>query len=269
MTNPSTPSPSTPSPSTPSATTTPPPPPTGPPTGPASGPGDPPPPAAVGPPPRRSLVALVAAATVVVLTVGLVLVFGLARPPALASLAEQPAPDLDTAVAWVHWDREACLYVATPDAVSREVVCGLPGEEVLGWEADGIGTLVWERTEAIEVIDPDTGEVVDVRPFRGDPWGDREREWSRVDSRNRDGVLTVRLEGTVLWEVDAPESYWLNPASVSPDGRFVAAFDSAGRLLLFDATGEDAPRVWLEDVEGWQAPVWEGTPFPSTDLDWD
>jgi hypothetical protein len=207
----------------------------------------------------------VAAAVVVVVAIGLVLVFGLARPPALASLAEEPEPALDAAVAWVHWDREPCLLVATPDAATREVVCGLRGEEVFGWEADGIGMLVWERTEAIEVIDPDTGEVVEVRDLRGDPWEEREREWDRVDSRQHDGVLTVRFEGTVLWEVEAPDAYWVNPGSVSPDGRFVAAFDSADRLLLFDATGERAPRVWLEDVEGWQAPVWEGTPLPGSD----
>jgi hypothetical protein len=210
-------------------------------------------------------VALIAAAAVVVIAIGLVLAFGMARPPELASLAEEPEPALDAAVAWVRWDREACLYVATPDAATREVVCGLRGEEVLGWEADGIGMLGWEPSEAIEVIDPDTGEVVDVRPSTGEPWEERERGWDRIDSRQHDGVLTVRLAGTVLWEVEAPEAYWVNPGALSPDGRFVVAFDSADRLLLFDATGERAPRVWLEDVEGWQAPVWQGTPLPAAD----
>lgn len=263
MTTPSTPTPSTPT----GAAATPPPPPAGPPTGPSGGSGDPPSRGGDGPPPRRSIVALVAAAAVVVITVGLVLVFGLARPPALASLAEEPEPTLDAAVAWVRFDREACLEVATPDAATREVVCGLRGEEILGWDADGIAMLVWERSSAVEVIDPDSGEVVEVRPYDVDPWEGREREWNRVDTRQHDGVLTVRFDGTDLWEVEAPESYWINPGSVSPDGRFVVAFDSADRLLLFDATGERPPRVWLEDAEGWQVPVWEGTPVPVIEQD--
>jgi hypothetical protein len=242
-------------------------------TPPASDPGPPPvPPTGGGPvptppagegtgPPRRSVIALVAAAAVVLLTVALVLVFGLARPPALASLADEPEPDLP-AVTWVRWERQACLQVATADTEVREVTCGLRGEEVLGWDEVGIGTLVWERTEAVEVLDPETGEVVEVRSLRGDPWEEREREWSRVDTRNHDGVLTVRLDGTVLWEVEAPESYWLHASAVSPDGRYVVAVDSADRLLLLDATGAREPRVWLEDMDSWQTPVWEGTPIP-------
>jgi hypothetical protein len=235
-----------------------------PPAPPAGGDPAPTPPAGEGTgPPRRSIVALVAAASVVVITVGLVLVFGLARPPALASLAAEPEPDLP-AVTWVRWEREACLEIATADAQIREVTCGLRGEEVVGWDEVGIGMLVWDRTEAVEVIDPETGEVVEVRPMRGDLWEERDREWRRVDARNRDGVLTVRLDGTVLWEVEAPDAYWLNTGAVSPDGRYVVAVDS-DRLLLLDATGAREPRVWLDDMESWQTPVWEGTPMPGAD----
>jgi hypothetical protein len=208
---------------------------------------------------------LLAAAAVVVVTVGLVLLFGLARPPELTSLAEDPEPGLPS-VAWVHWDRESCLTVATAEGEMREVTCGLRGEEVLGWEAEGIALVVWGPNEQLELVDPVTGEVQDVRALERQVLEDLERgRDGGVATRQHDGVLTVRLDGTVLWEVDAPEAYWLNPGSVSPDGRYVAAFDSADRLLLLDATGERAPRVWLEDVEGWQAPVWEGTPVPAAD----
>lgn len=218
-----------------------------------------------GPRRPRSLPALLAAAGVVVVTVVLVLLFGLARPPELSSLAEDPEPGLP-AVAWVHWDRgESCLTVATADAETREVTCGLRGEEILAWEADGIAVVVWGPNEQLEVIDPDTGEVVETRALEQDAWREPRPAFDGVNARQHDGVLTVRLDGTIVWEVDAPESYWLNPGSVSPDGRYLAAFDSADRLLLLDATGEQEPRVWLEDVEGWQPPVWEGTPVPATD----
>lgn len=262
MTTPSasTPSASTPT-STPSGSAAVPPPP---PTGPGSGSGEAPPPGPDGPAPARSLLALAAAATVVIATVGLVLVFGLARPPELTSLAAEPEPDLPS-VAWLQWDRENCLMVAAADGVLREVTCGVRGEEVVAWNDEGIALMVWERGEAIELLDPDTGDVVDVRDLRGDAWEDRERDWRRVDTRNRDGVLTVRLDGDLLWEVEAPETYWLNSGSVSPDDRFVVAIDSADRLLLLDATGAREPRVWIEDVQGWQSPVWEGTPIPGGD----
>ncbi|MFU8841146.1 MAG: hypothetical protein ACNA8R_10560 [Nitriliruptoraceae bacterium] len=234
-----------------------------PPEGPGAGPGGPPP-GPHGPAPARSLIALIAAAAVVIVTVALVLLFGLARPPALPTLAEQPEPDLP-AVAWLQWDRDNCLMVATADGALREVTCSVRGEEVLGWDDDGIALLVWERTEAIEVLDPDTGDVVGRRALPGDPWEEREGDWRRIDTRNLDGVLTVRLDGEVIWEVEAPESYWLNTGTVSPDDRFVVAVDSADRLLLLDATGAQEPRVWLEDVMSWQAAVWEGTPVPGLD----
>lgn len=238
-----------------------------------SAPVPPPPPAATGADgtpsttePRRppSLPALLAAAGVVVVTVVLVLLFGIARPPELTGLAEDPEPGLP-AVAWVHWDRDSCLNVATADGETREVTCGLRGEEILGWEAEGIALAVWGPSEQLEVVDPVTGEVEEVRPLERDVLEERERGFDAVNIRRHDGLLTVRLDGTTLWEVDAPEAYGLNPGSVSPDGRHVAAFDSADRLLLLDATGERPPRVWLDDVQGWQAPVWEGTPVPATD----
>ena len=212
----------------------------------------------------RSMPALLAAATVVVVTVVLVLLFGLARPPELESLAESPEPGLP-AVAWVEWDREPCLLVADADREVREVACGLQGEEVIGWEDDGIALVVWGPTEQLEVLDPETGGVVEVRALPGEAWREPRPLGDGGDTRSRDGILTARYNGTVVWEVDAPESYWLNPGSVSPDGRYVAAFDSADRLLLLDASGDRPPRVWLEDVESWQPPVWEGTPVPSMD----
>ncbi|MFP4148748.1 MAG: hypothetical protein ACLFV0_04595 [Nitriliruptoraceae bacterium] len=212
----------------------------------------------------RSLAALVAAALVLVGTVVLVLVFGLARPPQLPSLAADPEPDLP-GVAWMSWDRGTCLLVAGADGAVDEVACGLQGGEVVGWDADGIATAVrGPSSGGIELLDPDTGEVVDTQPLADDAAREPATPSGRSETRTVDGVLTVNLDGTVLWATEAPEAYWVEPGSLSPDGRWVAAFDSADRLLVLDATGAQPPRVWLEGVEGWRPPVWEGTPVPSS-----
>ncbi len=54
----------------------------------------------------------------------------------------------------------------------------------------------------------------------------------------------------VLVEVDdAPSNYRFIDPQWSPDGQFVLASDSEGRLLVLDAEGEVAPRVLVETGE--------------------
>lgn len=223
--------------------------------------------------PRRGLVTLIGAGVALAATVGLVLAFGVARPPALAALSDEPTPPPPGGVAWTSWDDgEECLHVASPDGTTRELRCTRDGGgEIRGWDEGGITLLDHGPALELIVIDPATGEVVERRdpeePDAGDaePGDDREPRplgVGGVDSRYEDGVLTVRRvdSDVVLWEVEAPENYRVDQGAVSPDGDWVVLLDGVGRLLLVPADGSAAPRVWAETGSSWQIPVWEGTP---------
>jgi outer membrane protein assembly factor BamB len=213
--------------------------------------------------PERSKAALLAAAVLLVVVIGLVLVFGIARPPALPSLAEQPDPAPPAAVAWTSYDTEdgPCLQIATSDGGTEKLDCNLEGE-VWAWDDAGIVVYTYGPRDHLEVIDPATGELVERREARGE--GAAGPPDGGVRSRTTDGILTVTRDDTrdVLWEVDAPEGYRVSSGAVSPDGAWVAMFDSAERLLLVPADGSSDPRVWAEGTTEWGTPVWEGTPLP-------
>lgn len=208
----------------------------------------------------RSLPALVAAAVVIVVVVVLVLLFGVARPPQLATVEEVPTPSPEASVAWSQWgDGGSCIHTVDPQGTRSEVGCGYEGQELVAWTDEGIVVLVGVPRGEAEVIDPDTGQVVDQ--IDGEP-----EEWfgpggGAIHSRNLDGTLTVTLRdsGVELWQVDAHENYDVNTGVLSPDGRFVVMVDRSERLLLVPADGSAAPRVWAEVDESWIRPVWEGS----------
>ncbi len=220
--------------------------------------------------PDRSVAALAAAGGLVVAVVVLVLLFGIARPPALAQLSEAPFPDLASGVAWNAWeqadgDRDVgqCLFVARPDGTQEQLSCDRLGAEVIAWDEQGVAQRSWDMPEEIVWYDPSTGdevrrETVDDGRDLGPP-----RD-VRISSRHEDGEFVVRREDTeaVLWSTSAPENYGINVGAISPGGEWVAMFDSAGRLLVLPADGSLEPRIWVEDAPGWEVPVWEGTPLP-------
>lgn len=215
----------------------------------------------------RSIPILIAAAVLVVAVVVAVLLFAVARPPELASLTDVPDPAPAGPVAWSGWGEDDwCLSVARTDGRVDELTCAREGGEVQGWDDDGI--LIWSygpRDELV-VIDPDTGEELDRRDVDPEDLGrPLQDEW--VSSRYRDGVLTVTRRGAdvPVWEVEAPEGYSVEEGMVSPDGAWVAMFDSEERLLLAPADGSAEPRVWAEGTSRWGVPVWEGTPGPGED----
>jgi hypothetical protein len=211
----------------------------------------------------RSVAALAAAAALVVLVVVLVLFLGVARPPELASLAEQPEPAPSAAVVWMTWGPDgACLSVAHPDGSSEELVCNRDGAEVRAWTDEGIVLWGYGARDEVRIVDPRTGETTtqrtaeaEVRPGPGVA--------EDVSARRDAGVLIVtrRDTGDVVWEVAAPEGYEVLGGAVSPDGDWIAMLDSTDRLLVVPADGTAAPRVWVEDAARWSVPVWEGTPL--------
>jgi hypothetical protein len=221
-------------------------------------------------PASRDLRYLVTAAVLVVGVVGAVLLFGVQRPPQLDTVTPGEAPEAPASLAWSAWsgDRD-CVHVVDPNGQVREVTCAREGFELVAWDDEGLVLLQWTGSgERLETIDPATGELLATRSVR-DIEGAFDRELEFADtalySRWRDGVLTVTRDGpddVVLWAVEASEAYRVERGTAAPDGSVVAGVDATGRLLLFDAAGELAPRVWHDDVPTWSRLVWEGTALP-------
>jgi hypothetical protein len=226
-------------------------------------------------PTGRDVRYLVATAVLIIGVVAAVLLFGVQRPPALDPVTPGETPEPPASLAWSGWTEDGdCVRVVDPDGTSRELTCAHEGGELVAWDDEGLVLLTWTGSGLrLETLDPQTGEAVATRPVR-DQEATFERELDLGDqtvySRWRDGELQVyedALGDPVLWAVDAPETYRVERGATAPDASVVAGVDSAGRLLLFDADGKAAPRVWHDDLPAWGPLVWEGTPLPELPAD--
>jgi hypothetical protein len=233
-------------------------------------------PAEPGPTPdrgMRSVAYLVAAAILVVGVVGLVLLFGVHRPPPLDDIAPGASPAPPAAVAWTGWTGSRnCLNVIRTDGSATELTCDNDGLDVVAWTDDGIVVRNWTGpSTALELIDPETGRTLESWLAGDESAVDRalgDIEEPALDttlySRYRDGVLTVSAsDGTQLWRVEAPEVYRVQRGLRSLDGSVIAAIDSGGRLLVLDPSGASEPRVWRDGLDEWLRFVWEGQPLPA------
>jgi hypothetical protein len=221
----------------------------------------------------RSVGYLVAAAILVVGVVGLVLLFGVHRPPPLDDVAPGASPAPPAAVAWTGWTGSRhCLSVIRSDGGMAELTCDRDGLDVIAWTDDGIVVRNWTGPgTALELVDPETGRTLESWLAGDESAVDRalgDIEEAPLDttlySRYRDGVLTVTAaDGTELWRVEASGNYRVQRGLRAPDGSVVAAIDSSGRLLVLDPTGTSEPRVWRDGLDEWSRFVWEGEPLPS------
>ncbi len=202
---------------------------------------------------------VVAAGVVAVVVVVLVVVFGVERPPELPSVGDEPAEPVPSAgVAWMSWSSDgACVHTLTPDGARREAWCDRGGGELLAWRDDG--TFLIERFNGgerrIHVVDPATGEV---SRRGGDAGADpSDAEWVWFDTSHTDGDLVVRLEGDEVWRVPAGASYRVDDGVASPDGAWIAARDSADRILLIARDRSSPVRVWTSAADGASTLVWQ------------
>jgi hypothetical protein len=207
---------------------------------------------------------LVAAAAVALLTLGVVLRFGLLAPPELAAVDLDTRPEHALAIlSYRGSERGQCLDVIGPDGQVREVRCMLDGiGPLLGWDERGILVLRFTSFgERLEIIDPVDGGVVTTESF--DLREVDLQRWSTVVDVDRSGgTLTVRDEGReILWSVTAPDSYWITASARHPLTGDIAMLDAAGRLLVL-RDGEDQPRVWVAGLaQRYGEIVWQGTPL--------
>ncbi len=212
----------------------------------------------------RSIWMLIAAGVLLAAVVGATVVFGVARPPALASVGDAGTFEPSAGVAWLGWDRDRqCLHIALRDGTTSQPYCDRDGGEVIAWTSEGIVVASWTQSGAVHItVDPDTGAVIDRRTVSDDeqPFFDYPEG---VRSYSDNGRTTVELDmsGTVVWEVDAVETYMVYGGWVSPDGEWVTMHDSADRLLVVPTDGHADPLVWVDPFDGWQV-VWEGTGEP-------
>lgn len=222
----------------------------------------------------RSVPMLVAAVVLVAAAVVAASVFGGDRrlpfvggePPPVEALEADPTFTPPNSIAWTTGARgEPCLYVGDPSGEVRQIACNPDYERAFGWTEDGI--LMFEggpEEESVVAIDPDTGERTPMRLERDPrPAPDVTLVTGRENGRLQVTVITID-ERITVWEVDAPDSYDIREAALSPDGTAVAMTDTAGRLLVAPADGSRAPLRWSEQVEDHTVLTWEGTqPTPS------
>jgi len=212
---------------------------------------------------------LAAAALTALVTLGLVLVFGLAQPPQLASVDDATRPEHSVALLSYRDDqRGQCLHVVAPDGAVREVRCALDGGvgPLVGWDASGIVVLRYGPLgEQFDAIDPVTGVVVSrTEADTSELWQGWQGDWA-MEVENLAGRLIVRdAQRNVVWDVEAPDAlYSISASARHPDTGAIVLLDTAGRLLLLPA-GADAPLVWVEDVEvAYGGLLWQGTPVGS------
>jgi hypothetical protein len=213
---------------------------------------------------RRVTWLLVAAGVVALVTLGVVLRFGLVGPPGLVAVDAATSPEHALAVlSYRDSERGQCLDVIDPDGAVREVRCQLDGVgPLLGWDERGILVLRFTSFgERLEVLDPLDGRVlarddVDMREVGGGRFD------TVIDVERTGGTLTVRGEDlAVLWAVMAPDGYRISASARQPVTGDIAMLDTAGRMLVL-RPGDVEPRVWAQGLDrSYGEIVWQGTPL--------
>lgn len=223
---------------------------------------------------RRAVVGVGAAGLVLVGTALGILLLGYVPLPSFESLAESPDPSLAGTVAYIRGDRDQACVAAVPAAGGepRELYCHPYGPGELAWTADGhVAVMTWEEPggSLLVVLDATSGEVVGEIPWdRTGP--EPATDWARERTERADGArlvtaaasagratVSVRPPGgpaRTLIDVEGPRDYRFTAAQWSPDGRWVLASDSRGRLVIVGADGEPGPRLLVASArEVWSA----------------
>jgi hypothetical protein len=177
-------------------------------------------------------VAIAVAGAVTLAVAGAVWRYGVVPLPQFPALAGRPDPSITGTVAF-RGDDDCLRVVPAAGGVVRQVG---PCDD----DAPGPGSWVEPRL-------PD-GSEVEI------PYDDRQR--ARIVARAPDG------EERILVSVRAPADYSFQAVVVSPDGRFLLAVDSEGRLLVGTADGTSGLRLLAAGAEPYGQPAWDQPTVP-------
>lgn len=208
---------------------------------------------------------LIAAGVVALVTLGLVVRFGIVPPLELDPVDASTRPTASLAMTSFRGDdRGQCLDVITPDGVVRELRCTSQGGPLLGWDERGILVYGYTSTlDVLEVIDPVTGEVLSTERFDPSQPSPRPVMPGVIVDRSARSLIVRDEQRRVLWEADVPDAYTIQATAVDPASGTVAMLDSARRILVL-APGATAPSVWVEDSGARFGEIaWEGTALTS------
>lgn len=184
--------------------------------------------------------------------------------PEFASLADAPDSSLAGTVAYLDWERDACLRVVpAAGGPTRTVTCfaGVnagAGPE-LSWLDDGrVAVTVYGEWE--KIVDVNSGVLVDVpaaQVLQAPPAGppvNVGQDGRRLRGINDAGRVQIVLEqnGTsrILLDAKGGSTYEIGTPQWSPDARFVLTTDSAARLLVTTLGETPRTRVLATELGG-------------------
>lgn len=200
---------------------------------------------------RRQVVAIVASLAVIGAVIAVIVVAWIPLP----EFAAHGPGTMTGSIAFV--DQDNCIQVtdlgrATTDQIWCEPARGWIDQIV--WSEEGIEMTTYLNQRTTRVLDPETGELLETRTGNEvDP--PPPVEGLVVDRPDGSELVVYDERGDELIALTAPESYWIEVALPSPDGRLVAMADSTGRLAVF-ARGDRVPVLVGEHVQTWPYPVW-------------
>lgn len=224
-------------------------------------------------PQRKAVVSVVSAVMVLVVVTVIILVFGVIPLPDYPSLADQPDPSIPGTVAYATFGEDSGVFSLPAGGGESQKILDewiefgpaftTEGQVAVGVMGGGPSFLT------AVIVDPETGREVDRvdAPVDFDmtlqPDRSRRDDGARVTTSTRgkpDAVIEVRYPDgrteTILETPDAPEDYWFDFIQWSPDGQWVLAVDSDGRILIMGATGTPSPRLLVDTDADWMQPAW-------------
>ena len=107
----------------------------------------------------------------------------------------------------------------------------------------------------LQVIDPETGSVIATEELNDNDFDRRIARSIDIWTDREEGKIVVRTpDGTVVFEAEAPSSYWIEYGEAGPNGTW-SIVDSEGRLAVLDIGG--TPRLVDDNVRSWMSVAWE------------
>ena len=206
---------------------------------------------------RDSKLWLAAAGAVAVISIAVVLVFGVTSAPEFPSLYEQGGPTIEGRVAYVEYGHRDCVHVLdVASGDSHEVFCD-NWLHLEGWDYAGrLRIHSGNGREHVSVIHPDTGQVLEWGEILDDEVPPQDPPRS-LRSRSDEGHATLLYNAggteTTIIDVEGTRDYHFWDYGITDDDTYAWVCDSEDQLLLVALDGSGGP--WLV-ADGIADPAW-------------